>query len=219
MLTTSVENLRDNFESKQTGRVLLEPVSWQTYQKLLSELGDHRTSRFAYDQGYLEITMPLELHETIKRLLERIVDTLTEELNLDVKSFGSTTLNREDIERSAEPDSCFYIQNADRIQGRKLDLEINPPPDLVIEVDLTSSSSRRLKIYSDLGVPEIWQYTKKGMTINRLDREGKQYLVCEFSPTFSIVSAAVLDRLLAMAETENDGAIIRSLRTWIREQV
>jgi len=219
MLTTSIENLPDNFESKQAGMVLLEPVSWQTYQQLLTELGDHRTSRFAYDQGYLEITMPLELHETIKRLLERIVDTLTEELNLDVKSFGSTTLNREDIARSAEPDSCFYIQNADRIQGRKLDLEINPPPDLVVEVDLTSSSSRRLKIYSDLGVPEIWRYTKKGMTINRLDGESKQYLVCEFSPTFPIVSAAVLDRLLAMAETENDGAIIRSLRTWIREQV
>jgi Uma2 family endonuclease len=93
-----------------TQRVTLNGVSWQTYTQLLAELGDQRASRLAYDQGVLEITMPSDCHETHKKLLERMVETLTEELEQPAKSFGSTTLNREDLERGAEPDSCYYIQ-------------------------------------------------------------------------------------------------------------
>jgi Uma2 family endonuclease len=104
---------------KTTQRVVLSNISWQTYQSLLAEAGDKRASRFSYCQGVLEIIMPSDLHETVKCLLKRIVTALTEELELKIKGFGSTTLNREDLAQGAEPDSCFYIQNVDRILGRR----------------------------------------------------------------------------------------------------
>jgi len=108
--------------SQTTQRVILENVSWSTYKQLLAEMGDRRTSRIAYNQGVLEIIMPSDRHETYKQLLERMVNTLTEELNLRVKGFASTTLNREDLRKGAEPDSCYYIQNVDRIRGRTVEL-------------------------------------------------------------------------------------------------
>jgi Uma2 family endonuclease len=100
---------------ENTQRVILSGVTWQTYKQLLTELGDRRTSRLAYTQGTLEIIMPSDRHETHKKLIERMIETLTEELNLPTKSFGSTTLNREDLEKGAEPDSCYYIQSVSYI--------------------------------------------------------------------------------------------------------
>ena len=198
-------------------RVLLAGVSWQTYQLLLAELGDHRNSRLAYDQGVLEITMPSDRHEANKKILERMLETLTEELDLPTKSFGSTTLNREDLQKGAEPDSCYYIQNVDRIVGRTIDLVTDPPPDLVIEVDITSPSSRRFPIYQQLGVPEIWRYRGGAVEINRL--ESGEYSLCEQSPTFPIVSTAILNQFLQQADTQDDTTLLRTWRRWIREQI
>ncbi|MBC6478909.1 MAG: Uma2 family endonuclease [Hormoscilla sp. GM7CHS1pb] len=198
-----------------TQRVILENVSWETYKQLLAEMGDRRTSRIAYNQGVLEIIMPSDRHETYKQLLERMVNTLTEELNLRVKGFASTTLNREDLRKGAEPDSCYYIQNVDRIRGRTVDLAINPPPDLVIEVDITSYSRRRFEIYKQLGVPEIWRYLGQTVRINQL-QEG-EYVELDYSPTFPFVSAATLNQFLQRAETTDDTTMIRAWRQWVGE--
>jgi Uma2 family endonuclease len=198
-------------------RVVLEDVTWQTYQALLKDLGNHRASRLAYDQGILEITVPSDLHEFISRILEAMVRALTEELDMRLRGYGSTTLNREDIQRGIEPDSCFYIQNVDRILGRKLNFETDPPPDLTIEVDITSSSRRRFGIYLQLKILEVWRYTEqRGVIIYQL--QNGEYVECEFSPTFPMVSGAVLMQFLQMAQTEDDNGIIRALRQWIREQ-
>jgi Uma2 family endonuclease len=180
-------------------------------------MGNHRSSRLAYDRGILEITMPSDLHEFIKHLLERIIIALTEELNLKVRGVGSVTLNREDLERGVEPDSGFYIQNASRIRGRKLDLSNNPPPDLVVEVDITSPSTRRLQIYQSLQVPEVWRCTAESLEIKRL--ENGEYVDCEFSVAFPILSITDLLRFLEQGkDTDDDNAVIRSLRTWIQQQ-
>ncbi len=185
-----VRLLQNPSEQQNTQRVVLYNISWHTYQTLLAEMGDHRSSRLAYDRGVLEITMPSDLHEFIKRLLERIVTTLTEELNLKVRSVGSVTLDREDLARGVEPDSGFYIQNASCIRGRKLDLVNNPAPDLVVAVDITSSSTRRLPIYKALQVPEVWRYTARGIEIKQLQDDN--YVHCEFSATFPMVAVADL---------------------------
>lgn len=113
---------------RQTQQVVWEGVTWQTYQALLQELGNQRSSRLAYDQGILEIIMPSELHEIINRLLELIITALTDELRMKIKGYGSITLDREDLARGVEPDSCFYIQNVERILGRKLDISTDPSP-------------------------------------------------------------------------------------------
>ncbi|MFB8795067.1 MAG: Uma2 family endonuclease [Microcoleus sp.] len=202
---------------KITQRVVLSNISWQTYESLLAESGDKRSSRFSYSQGVLEIIMPSDLHETVNCLLRQFVTTLSDELKLKRKGFGSTTLNREDLKQGAEPDSCFYIQNVDRILGKRLDISTDPPPDLVIEVDITSPSSNRFVVYTQLGIPEVWRYRSQTVQIYQL--QNREYITCDRSPTFPILSVAMLNQLLQMAETQDDNAIIRSLRQWVRAQL
>ncbi len=205
-------NLRD----RSSQHVVLKDVSWQTYQALLHDLGQHRSSRLTYDQGVLEIVMPSELHEIINRLLALIVTALTDELGMKIKGYGSTTLDREDLSRGVEPDSCFYIQNVDRVLGRRLNIAVDPPPDLAIEVDISSSSQRRFGIYRQLQVPEVWRYTEqRGVVIYQFQDD--EYVECEFSPTFPMISGAVLMPFLERAETEDDNTVIRALRQWLRE--
>lgn len=202
--------------ARTTQRVILRGISWATYQHLLRELGDHRASRLAYTPGVLEITMPSDRHETQKKLLERMIETLTDELALPAKAFGSMTLNRDDLERGAEPDSCYYIQHAGAITGRQVDLMVDPPPDLILEMGITSPSSRRMEIYQRLGVPELWCYAAEQVHIYSL-HEGA-YVACTVSPTFPLVSPAIVTHFLAQAVAQDDTTFIRAWRHWIRQQ-
>jgi Uma2 family endonuclease len=145
-----------------TPRIVMDGVSWQTYKSLMSEVGDNRSWRITYDRGNLEIRMPLLEHEVPKGLLESFVEAIADELEIEVLKAGSLTLEREDLTKAAEPDSCFYIQNESQVRGREaINLAIDPPPDLVIESDYTSPSINKLALYSALGVAELWRYTKK----------------------------------------------------------
>ncbi len=202
----------------QNQHILLQGVSWQTYQALLHDLGNHRISKLAYDHGSLEIMMPSDLHEILNRLLALMITTLTDELGMGIKNYGSTALDREDLAQGVEPDSCFYIQNVSRVLGRRtLNLEIDPAPDLTIEVDITSSSQRRFGIYLQLAIPEVWRYTnQRGLIIYQL--QGESYEECAFSPTFPIVSGARSTQFLQFIETEDDNQVIRALRDWIRTE-
>ena len=203
--------------ARRTQRVTLYGISWQTYTRILAELGDQRASRLAYAQGVLEITMPSDRHETYKKLLERMIETLTEEWNLPAKSFGATTLNRADLEHGAEPDSCYYIQHVRQIEGRQVDLATDPPPDLVLEVDISSSSSRRMDIYKQLGVPEIWRYAGGSVHMYRL--QDGEYVLCDQSLSFPLVSPTVINPFLQQAETQDDTTFIRTWRQWVRQQI
>lgn len=212
----SIDDLQvDDLQGKVTQRIVLENVSWQTYQALLADMGDHRASRLTYDEGTLEIKMPSKLHEIINRLLELIITALVEELRMSIKGYGSTTLDREDLQKGVEPDSCFYIQNANRLQGLDPEIPEDLPPDLAVEVDITSSSTRRMVIYKQLGVPEVWRYTKQGITISRL--ENGKYVECEFSPTFRMISAEILADFLQQRQTTDDIGLVRFVRAWIRD--
>jgi Uma2 family endonuclease len=193
------------------------PISWQTYEAMLADMGDHRSARLAYDRGVLEIRMPSDLHEAINRLLARIVGVLAEELDLPLKEFGSVTLNCHDIKKGAEPDSSFYIQNADQIRGNTINISVDPPPDLVIEIDITNSSVRSFAVYQQLGIPEIWRYANGKVKIFQLQNDN--YLECEFSPTFTMISGSALDYFVRMSETENSISIVRFVRKWLSDRI
>jgi Uma2 family endonuclease len=199
-----------------TQQVVLHDLSWDTYQAMLRDLGDERAARLAYDRGTLEITMPSDSHEIVKHLLERIVTALTVEFGLPIKGAGSVTLSRADLRQSVEPDACYYIRNASRVRGRHLDLATDPPPDLAIEVDVTSASGRKLAIYARLGVPELWVYANGRVTIHEL--QGEAYGQREESPTFPGVTATLITAWLEQGETEDDNSVVRQLRRWVREQ-
>ena len=140
-------------------RIILRNVSWETYERLLEDLKNRSSPRLAYDQGVLEIMSPHFEHESAKLILAAIVEIALEELDLDFQPAGSTTFKREALKRGFEPDSSFYIRNAGRVRGKKkLDMEIDPPPDLLIEIDVTNDSLDKFPLYAALGVPEVWRY-------------------------------------------------------------
>jgi Uma2 family endonuclease len=197
--------------------VVLHHVTWQTYQALLADLGEHRSARLAYDRSTLEIKMPSKLHELINRLLERIITTLTEELEMNVLSFGSTTFDSEEVQQGVEPDSCFYIQNADRVNPEDNAPPKDFPPDLVVEVDITSSSRSRLNIYKCMGVPEIWRYNRQGLAILQLQQG--EYVECEYSSIFELLSAKILEDFLERGkQSKNHNSLIKELRMWVQNQ-
>ncbi|ELS31688.1 MULTISPECIES: Uma2 family endonuclease [Pseudanabaena] len=212
-ITATISNL----EISPANNAVLPNISWQTYQAMLTDMGSQRSIHLAYYHGVLEIKMPLGLHETINYILERIIIALTEELDLGIRGFGSTTLSREDLAVGVEPDCCFYIQNSDRISGREIDLATDPPPDLVVEVDITSPSNRRFAIYRDLGVPEIWKYSASNVRIYQL--QANEYLESEFSLAFPMVSCMILNQFLEQSVSNDDNKLIREFRAWIRHQI
>jgi Uma2 family endonuclease len=222
MVATVARDIESVLDDRDAGSersiVSLQPVTWQTYQALLSDLGDHRSARLSYDRGTLEIKLPSKLHELVNRLLERIITTLTEELDLNVVSLGSTRFDQESEDQGVEPDSCFYIQNADRIDPMDAKPPQDFPPDLVVEVDITSSSRSRLPIYQAMGVPEIWCYKRDSLTILRWDAAG--YQTCETSGVFPWLSAAMLSDWVAQGRrSSNQNVLIKAVRDRVRQAI
>jgi Uma2 family endonuclease len=153
-------------------RVILHGVTWATFERLLADRGDHASVRIAYDQGSMELTMPSAAHETVKQFLVLIVDAIALARDLHLLNVGSTTFTRADLACGFEPDACFYIQHVETLRHPEhIDLTVDPPPDLVIEIDITSPSLNKLPIYTALGIPEVWWYTREGLTLYQFSQD------------------------------------------------
>ena len=198
-------------------RVLLHDVSWQEFEAILEELGEARATRIAYSTGTLEIRMPLPEHEVNKEIIGDMVKILMEELEIDRQCFGSTTFKRKDMAQGIEPDQSFYIQNYALMIGKKrIDLTVDPPPDLAIEVDVTSKT--QLDAYETLGVPELWRYENGKLQINVL-QDGK-YIESEVSPTFpNLPIVEAISQFVQQSITMGESPTLRAFRKWVREQV
>lgn len=193
-------------------RVVFNHLHWQAYQQILQAIGEHRSSRLIYDCGTLEITMPLEDHEFAVRLIERFIYFLVVEMGLKLKTLGSTRLDRPDLNRGAEPDNAYYIQNQMVVAGKKVDFTQDPPPDLVVEVDITHTDIDKNALYANLGIPEFWRYNGQEWRIYQLHNH--VYEEVEFSPTFPGIPKTKLYEFLALAQ-EDEVAAEQSLRTWL----
>ena len=168
---------------QRADRVVLYNIGWQQFENLLKDLGDKRAARIAYDRGTLEIMTPLPEHEHYKEVISDIVKDLADLLDLDYESLGSTTWKRESRLAGVEPDNCFYFQNEAAIRGKlQFDLNQDPPPDLVLEIDLTSKSLNRFPIYARLEVPEIWCYDSGELKIYQL--QNGEYQEAQISLVF-----------------------------------
>lgn len=202
----------------QPGQYLtLREISWAEFEAILDEIGEHRAARVAYFQEVLEIRMPLPEHEVNKELIGDMVKLLLDELELDWEPYGSTTFKRQEMRAGIEPDTCFYIQNARRMIGkRRLDLSVDPPPDLAIEIDVTSKT--QVSAYLALGVPELWCYGNSKLQVFVL-HEG-EYLQVETSPTFGDlpVIEGIL-QFLKLSETQGASGARRQFRQWVRSRI
>ncbi len=198
-------------------RVMFHDVSWQEFEAILEELGAHRAARLAYSQGTLEIRMPLPKHEKAKVIIGDLVKILLDELEIDCEPFGSTTFKREDMAQGVEPDDSFYIQNYALMVGKeRIDLTIDPPPDLAIEVDVTSKT--QLDAYKQLGVPELWRYDNGNLQID-IYRNG-EYIKSDVSSTFpNLPILDIIPRFVEQSRLEGRSSALKAFKNWVRENI
>jgi Uma2 family endonuclease len=198
-------------------RVIVRNVSWKTYERLLKDLENCSSPRLAFDQGVLEVMSPHLEHEEVNRTLASIVEIALEKLNVNFRNAGSTTFKREDLDRGFEPDSSFYIQSIERIRRKKrIDLQIDPPPDLIIEVDLTRDSLNKFPLYAALHVPEVWRY-EDALEIWALDRG--RYVRRRASVAAPILTEHIVTELLQSSLRLERPAWFRHARKQIRSLI
>jgi Uma2 family endonuclease len=199
-------------------RYVLENVPWRTYQTLLIDLGEHGV-RLTFDRGRLEFMAPSFNRERCGRRFDRFVMTLADEMDIPVQGGGSTTFRKEELERGLEPDQCYYVANVALIRGKaEIDLDGDPPPDLAIEVDITSSSLDRMSIYAALGVPEVWRFDGRVLRIYLLG-EDREYRESSRSVSFPFLPVPEIVPPLQRTEDMDETAMTRACRAWIREKM
>ncbi|MEL7511704.1 MAG: Uma2 family endonuclease [Cyanobacteria bacterium J06554_3] len=197
-------------------RVVFNGISWAQYQQILTALPPSRAARLVYACGTLEISMPLEDHEQASEMINIFIRVLVLEMGLKLKSMGSTTLDRQDLDRGSEPDKAYYIQNQPLVAGRKVNLKKDPPPDLVVEIDITHTDIDKNRLYAAMGVPEFWRFDGHHLRIYQL--QNKQYVEVEKSPTFSIIAKEDFYEFINSARQDEISAE-REFRAWVQKQL
>ena len=228
-------------------RTVLPKVSWQKYEELLAEMaGDrdsptlrearatetirerftNRTARFTFDRGRLELMNPLEEHDRCQKLIESLLLVVTDELDQPITNYKAPTLKREELQVGTEPDAGYYIQNCDRMDGKAvINLAVDPPPDLILEVELSRSSFNKFEIYAKLGIPEVWRYiSKPGETflkgklfIHYL--QGDRYVEEDHGLAFPFLSAGRILQFIDQSDVEGLPKALRDLRLWVETTV
>jgi len=197
-------------------KVILHGVSWETYERLLSEHQESPGTHFIYDEGELEIMVLSRRHEEPNRDLAMLAQLVAMELGIDFHQLGSTTFKRKHLQKGFEPDSAFYFARVSETEGLELDAEIDPPPDLIIEIDLTSPSLNRFPIFAAFGVPEVWRYHRSRVTFYRL--EGGRYVETASSSALLPLTAEVATRFLEERLQMRSTQWMRHVREWARQQ-
>lgn len=198
--------------------VILKGISWETYERLLAEHTESSGTHFTYDRGRLEIMVLSAEHEALKHALEVLVEIFAEELNIDVRGFGSTTFRRADLDRGFEPDACFYIQQELRVRGkREIRLSVDPPPDLIIEVDVSHPSLNKLSLFATLGIPEVWRYDSAHVIILKLTEEGYEERV--ESTALPGVTSEALSQFVQENSQVQPTVWRRHVREWARNNL
>lgn len=199
------------------GRVVLHNISWQTYQRLLEDRGDCSAPRLTYDRGELEIMSPGAKYEDINESIKLLVNLVSMEIGPILRGLGSTTFAREDINRGFEPDSCFYVRNEALIRGKeRIDLSVDPVPDIVVEIDITSSSVRKRAVFAQFGVPEVWRYDDAKIEI--LIFTDGAYIRSDASTVLPVFTAESLTKLVADGLTLDRPKWMKMVREWARQQ-
>jgi Uma2 family endonuclease len=194
--------------------VVINDISWDLYQKLLKAVGE-QTLRLTYDDGVLEIISPLSEHEKYKKMIGRLIEALSVELEIPISAYGSTTFKRRSLKSGLEPDECYYVQREREMRwNKRIDLKRDPPPDLVVEVDLSYRTVDKRRIYAQMRTPEIWSYDSGNLEFLHLKR-GK-YEARATSLAFPFLKPSDIQRYIGMLGQTDDSSIIRRWQNWLR---
>jgi Uma2 family endonuclease len=198
--------------------LVLNDISWEMYEKLLDVFAEHPGLRMTYYQRTLELMTPLPEHERYSWTLGRLVAALSEELGMEIVGLKSTTWRSKPKTVGKEADECFYIQNEALVRSKlKIDLTVDPPPDLAIEIDATHSSIDKMAVYTELKVPEVWRWHKGKLTVNILTDAG--YVESETSLAFGSFPVKELVPFMQLDPQKGENARLREFREWVRQQL
>jgi Uma2 family endonuclease len=196
--------------------LVLENASWELYERLLKDTAG-RNLRITYDQGRMEIMPPLLEHEKPSRALARMIGIATLELGIPIATLGSTTFKLKNVAKGLEPDECVYVQHEPHIRGRKrLDLRRDPPPDLALEIEITSLVVPKMPIYVAMKVPEVWRYD--GARVNCLHLRRGEYRTAQKSLALPFMRPRELEPFLERLDREDETAVMRAFTVWVRAQ-
>jgi Uma2 family endonuclease len=214
--TNLFEGIETALDSLPEGsQVERNDVSWEDYEQLLEDVSAERYFKIYFDNGKLTAMTISYEHEGLKACFPHLIAILTDELDLPLFGAASTTLKKSKKKKGGDPDDSYYIENADRIQGlKRINLATDPPPDLVIEVDITSSSTNKFAIYAAMGVPEFWRYDESEMRFYKL--EGEDFVEVEVSPHFTFLTPAIVEKFLALGLREGITKMNRAFREWVK---
>ena len=198
-------------------QLLMRDITWQTYEQLLDEFPLERSSRINYSQGILEIMVPLPEHEVNKVMISDLLKILLEEFELEFWSLGSTTFQSKKMEAGLEADDCFYIEHEAEVRGKtRIDLTIDPAPDLALEIDITSRT--RLNNYQILEVPEVWRFNGTQLEINIL--QSGEYISSLGSPHFPrFPLTQIIPEYLEKSKIDGRNKTMKAFRTWVQTQI
>jgi Uma2 family endonuclease len=221
-MSTQIINLAeaivDMIDRMPADSVLIQHrVGWHDYEELLDAVGEASSLRISYDEGTLQVMSPSSKHEYVAKLIERLVDRISIRQRIKVLFYGSATLKKQSEQKGAEPDACFYVQTADAV-GKKdqIDFNTDPPPDVVLEIDIHHESIPKFPIYAAFGVPELWRYDGETLTIYHL-RDG-QYILADASQALPILTGTVLTGFLARSPKEDQYNILLAFEEWLKEE-
>lgn len=196
-------------------RVVLRGIDWQTYERILADQADASAPRLTYDRGELEIVSPGFEHEVNNGTLRMLVEDVAFELGIEIANAGSMTYRREELARGFEPDASFYIEHEPLVRGKHaIDPNVDPPPDLVIEIEATRSAIPKLPLYAALGVPELWRFDGERVVVLRLI--GGKYHAVAASGALPALTAEAINELLAESRIRSRIAWRRLVRDWAR---
>jgi Uma2 family endonuclease len=216
--TTTPSSIAEQDRPLAEHRVILHNVSWHTFEGLLTDLGDRRKTLFHYLNGTLEIMSPLSLHEGSNRFIDDLIRAFSDELEIDLRKLGSLLMKIPELKLGAEPDSCYYIQNELIIRDKEVIIVgQDPPPDLVLEVDITNPSDRRLPIYALLGVPEVWRYD--GYSLEFLALQNSEYIAIDQSLAFLDLPAEIVVEYVQKRLVLGESAALKEFRKWVQTNI
>ncbi len=217
-MATVIAPPEERIAEQSEQRLLLGAVEWDTYQAISKALTG-RHVRLTYDRGTLEFMTISSTHGNLRWLLGRLVWALAEEFGLPLRGFGDMTCDRQDLERGVEPDECFYLVNEPQIRNREaIDLTRDPPPDLMLEIDVSRSSRRRIEICAAMGVPEVWQLGGETIRVHQLGPAG-QYVLTAESRYFPGIRVAELITFVNRRTEMDEMSLVRAFREWVRQLI
>jgi Uma2 family endonuclease len=195
---------------------VLHNIEWAGYKAIADVLGESHV-RLTYSEGNLELMTLSFGHERYSILLGRFIGVLTELLDMPCASGGMTTLRREDLQRAIEPDQCYYLKNEPAVRNKlKIDLQVDPPPDLAIEVDISRSSLGRMNMYSSLGIPEVWRFDGSKLHVHRLGNDGL-YQESDHSLHFPFLPIVETNAFLLQLGPMGETSLVKAFRQWVNE--